>query len=84
MSNAAHNGPKRTIEATYEDGVFKPRVAIRLPAGTEVRVELPDTRDPMEIMAERMPNSFGRMSDDDAAEMIRLIEEEFEQVEPDD
>jgi predicted DNA-binding antitoxin AbrB/MazE fold protein len=84
MSTVSHNGPKRTIEATYENGVFKPRTPIDLPSGTEVRIVLPDTRDAMQIMNERMPNSFGTMSDEDAAEMIRLIEEEFEQIGDDD
>jgi predicted DNA-binding antitoxin AbrB/MazE fold protein len=74
----------KTIEATYEDGVFKPRTPIDLHAGVQVRVILPDTRDPSEIMAERFPRSWGAICDEDAAEMIRVIEEDCERIDPDE
>lgn len=35
-------------------------------------------RDPEEWMRKRFPHAWGSMSDEDAEEMIRLIEEEFE------
>lgn len=74
----------KTVEATYEDGVFKPRTPIELPAGIEVRVIIPDTRHPREIMAERFPGTWGALSDEDAAIMKRVIEEDCERIEYDD
>jgi predicted DNA-binding antitoxin AbrB/MazE fold protein len=56
----------RTIPAIYENGVFKPQEPISLPPGAKVEVSLPEDRDPVEIMRERFPLSFGALSDEDA------------------
>jgi predicted DNA-binding antitoxin AbrB/MazE fold protein len=73
----------RTIAAIYENGVFRPKERVSLPPGAEVEVIVPDERRPEDIMSERYPLSFGALTDSDAAEMKRVIEEECERIEPD-
>jgi predicted DNA-binding antitoxin AbrB/MazE fold protein len=75
----------KTIRAVYEGGVFKPQDDLTLPAGTMVHLILAEqTDDPVEIMKQRYPISFGCMADEDAEEMTSLIEDAFERVDPDD
>jgi predicted DNA-binding antitoxin AbrB/MazE fold protein len=73
----------RSIPAIFQDGVFRPKERVELSPGAEVEVILPDERDPVEIMAERFPLSFGAITDEDAEGMKRAIEEEFERIDPD-
>ena len=73
----------RTILAIYENGVFRPQEPIDLPSGSRVVISLPDDRDPVEVMRERFPLSFGALSDEDAEKMKRAIEEECERIDPD-
>jgi predicted DNA-binding antitoxin AbrB/MazE fold protein len=73
----------RTIDAVYEDGVFRPKESVSLPFGFEVKVLLPEYRDPDEILRERYPLSYGSISEEDAREMERVIEESCERIEPD-
>ena len=74
----------KTIPAIYENGVFRPKEQVTLPPGAEVEVIIRDQRDPVEILRERYPLSFGAISDEDAEEMMRIIEEECERIDPDD
>ena len=74
----------KTVAAIYENGVFRPKESVALLPGAEVEVIIPDERDPVEIMKQKYPLSFGVMSDEDAAEMARVIEEECGRVDPDE
>lgn len=73
----------KTITAIYENGVFKPKESVSLPSGAEVRVIVED-RAPIEILKERFPLSFGALSDDEAEELKRIIEEGCERIDPDE
>ena len=69
---------KETLEAVYENGVFRP---LRRPEGlTEHR------RVTLTVTAEEAPASLagsaGSISADDAREMREIIEREFERVDP--
>jgi predicted DNA-binding antitoxin AbrB/MazE fold protein len=70
----------KTIKAIYENGVLKPIEPIEgLADRAQVTLTLDTgrTRRPLD-------DWVGGLSDQDAAEMRRVIEEEFEQVNPDD
>ena len=74
-----------TISAIYDNGVFKPMRPVDLPQGTHVEVVLPaNGGDPVAILQLRFPGSFGTMSEEDADELQRIVDEEFGQVNPDD
>jgi predicted DNA-binding antitoxin AbrB/MazE fold protein len=70
----------KTIEAIYSDGVLKPLEPL---SGIEnnrrvtVTVQVAEPGRPLE-------GWVGGVSDDDATTMRRVIEEEFEQVNPDE
>lgn len=71
---------QKTIRARFVKGVFEPVEPVE---GVEenrqvtVIIDLPDRRPPLE-------GWVGGLSDDDARDMIRVIESEFEQINPDD
>ena len=74
-----------TIPAVFENGVFKPNEPVDLPSGSKVHLIVPEPQDdPVAIMKARYPNSFGGLSDEDAEEMRKVIEEQCERVDPDD
>lgn len=67
----------KTIQATYQDGVFKPSEPVPLPAGTNVRVLLPESREEkLARLREMYPNSFGVMNQEDADAMEQAIEKQ--------
>lgn len=68
----------KTIKAMYVDGVFKPEGPVSLPSGSWVEVVVPEGDDPVAILKARYPDSFGGVSDEEAAEMTRDIDEAFE------
>lgn len=71
---------RKTVRAKYVKGVFEPVEPVD---GVEenrpvtVIIDLPDREPPLE-------GWVGGLSDDDARDMIRVIEAEFEQINPDD
>lgn len=71
----------RTIEAIYENGLLRPLQQIEgIAEHSRVRLRLEDAYEKLHPLAD----CFGLMSDEDAAEMTRIIESEFERVNPDD
>jgi len=73
-----------TIPAVFENGVFKPNAPVALPSGAKVDLIVPEPQDdPVTILKARFPNSFGGLSDEDAEEMRKAIEEECERIDPD-
>ena len=71
---------KETLEAVYEDGVFKP---LSTPAGIREhrRVTLTVTET---IAPGTLADLHGVISPEDAAEMREIVEREFERVDPRD
>lgn len=69
---------KKTLEAVYENGVFRP---IKRPVGLAEHGRVMLT-----VTAEEAPvslvDSAGSISADDAQEMREIIEREFERVDP--
>jgi len=73
-----------TIPAVYENGVFKPNAPVDLPSGAKVDLIVSEPQDDaVAILKARFPNSFGGLSDEDAEEMRKAIEEECERIDPD-
>ena len=73
-----------TIPAVFENGVFRPNTPVALPSGAKVDLIMPEPQDdPVAILKARFPNSFGGLSDKDAEEMRKAIEEECERIDPD-
>ena len=70
------NSMKKTLEAVYENGVFRP---LKRPEGIAEHRQVTLT-----VTAEEKPSSladlFGRISADDAEEMRTIVEREFERV----
>jgi predicted DNA-binding antitoxin AbrB/MazE fold protein len=70
----------RTLEALYEDGVLKPLEPLEgLDDLSRVRLvlELVDVSHPLAACV-------GILPDEDAQEMERIIEDEFERIDPDE
>ena len=69
---------KKTLEAVYENGVFRP---LKRPDGLAEH-----RRVMLTVTAEEAPSSLadsaGSISADDAREMREIIEREFERVDP--
>ena len=69
---------KKTIQAVYENGVFRP---LKRPEGIAERRHVTLT-----VTAEEKPSSLadcsGRIAPDDAEEMRQIVEREFERVDP--
>lgn len=72
----------KTIEATYENGVFRPTESVSMPAGTKVRVLVESDEELIARMKARYPNSFGIITPEEGDEMMRIIDEEFGKVDP--
>jgi len=70
----------QTVEAVYKKGALHPLQPLQgLPENARVRITVeaePATAHPLERFA-------GSLSAEEADEMLRLVEEEFEQVDPD-
>lgn len=79
-----------TITATYENGVFKPDAPLAIPSGSRVEIVIPDDAASLseeqiiEAMRRRYPGVVGCLSPGQADDLQRVIEEEFEQVNPDE
>lgn len=69
---------KKTLEAVYENGVFRP---LKRPEGLAEH-----RRVTLTVTAEEAPSSLadiaGSISADDAREMREIVEREFERVDP--
>jgi predicted DNA-binding antitoxin AbrB/MazE fold protein len=69
----------RVIEAVYEDGAIRPLKPVKgLADHTRLRVTIEVIR------PHPLAECVGVLSDEDAAEMKRMIEEEFEQIAEDE
>ena len=71
---------QKTVRAKYVKGVFEPVepvVGVEENRQVTVIIEVPDRRPPLE-------GWVGGLSDEDAGDMLRTIESEFERVDPDD
>ena len=71
---------QKTVEAVYAGGVLRPVEPLDwLPENRRVTltVTVPDREHPLD-------GWVGGLSDEDAREMMRVIEAEFEQINPDD
>jgi len=67
----------RTIDAIYEDGILRPLQALEgLPDHAQVRVTVEGVTKPRHPLAD----CIGILPDDDAAELLEIMEREFEQV----
>jgi predicted DNA-binding antitoxin AbrB/MazE fold protein len=84
MNRFGKDKAMRTINAIYENGVFKPAEAIALAAGTTVHVLLPESiEEKMERLRTRYPNSFGVLTPEAADELTRIVDEDRGRIEPD-
>lgn len=75
----------KTIRAVFENGVFRPREPVELPPGSQVKITLqeePETKP--ERLRDRFPDSIGTLSETDALELQRIIDDEFRRVNPDE
>lgn len=71
----------QTIEAIYENGLLRPLQQIEgIAEHTRVKLRLEAANEQSHPLAD----CFGVLSDEDAAEMSRIIESEFERVNPDE
>lgn len=71
---------RKTVKARYAGGVFRPDEPVdwlEENRSVTVIVDVPDRRAPLD-------GWVGGLSDEDAREMLGTIEQEFEQVDPDD
>lgn len=74
----------KTIRATYEDGVFRPAEHLDLASGTQVELFLKEPADdPAALLRARYPDSFGGRSRDEGEAMMKIIDDEFERIDPD-
>jgi len=71
----------QTVEAIYEDGVLKLVQPLR---GLAERARVKVTIDEKEESAGHIADCAGIMPDEDAEEMLQIIEDEFEKVDPGD
>ena len=70
---------QKTVEAIYENGVFKPVEPVSgLPERSRVRVTFAPAETPP------WADIVGIMPDEDAEEMRKIIDEEFSKVDPKD
>lgn len=73
------------IEAIFEKGVFRPVSPLELTEGLHVEVLVPSPAvDSAPRYGATRRKSAGILPDQDAQEMLRIIAEEFEQVNPDE
>jgi len=70
----------RNVEAIYENGVLRPLTPLRgLAEHTRLHLSITESAGPHPL-----EGSIGVISDEDAAQMKKAIEEAFEKVEPDE
>jgi len=74
------------IEAIHKGGVFTPTQPVDVTEGARVRLDVhpSDAQDAAAEMLARYPNSFGLMPPENAAEIMRKVDEEFGMVKPRD
>ncbi len=67
------------LEAIFEDGVFRPLGRLSgIPDRTRVRI----TVEPAEFPKSPLADCFGALPKKNADEMMRIVEEEFERIDP--
>ena len=71
----------RTIEAIYEDGVFRPLAPIK---GFKKHQKITITVKNTMKKKHQLEGLCGILPDEDAAEMLKIIEDEFEKVDIDE
>ncbi len=71
----------QTIDAIYEDGILRP---IQPLEGVAERSRVRLTVEVAQPAVHPLADCFGILPDEDAQEMLRIIEEEFERVNPDE
>jgi predicted DNA-binding antitoxin AbrB/MazE fold protein len=67
----------KTIEAIYEDGVLRPLMPIK---GLRKHQKVSITLKKFSMEKHPLEGLCGILPDDDAAEMLKAVEEEFERV----
>lgn len=74
----------RTIQATFENGVFRPETAVDLAPGAQVAVLVPDEDEcpTPEEMKRLYPRSWGVLPRDEADRIRAAIEEARQEVDP--
>jgi len=74
----------KTIPATFENGVFRPKSPVDLPSGTELDIIVPEaTDDPVAILKARYPESFGGFPEGAAREIMAAINDQFGRINQD-
>lgn len=68
------------VEAIFESGVFRPVSPVELAEGMHVEVLVPEATGATVGKPVLASTSFGIFPHEDAEEISRIIEEEFEQV----
>jgi predicted DNA-binding antitoxin AbrB/MazE fold protein len=71
----------RTIEAIYENGVFRPLAQIK---GFKRHQKISLTVKKSSKKKHKLEGLCGILPDEDAAEMLKIIEDEFEKVDIDE
>lgn len=70
----------RTVSAVFEKGVFRPEGEVHLDEGARVEVTLPAPANAYEALK----HVFGTMSEEDAQELDRVVQEGCERIDPSD
>lgn len=71
----------RTIEARYENGILRPLEPLE---GVAEHSRLTITLELKEVRPYPLAGFVGTLPDEDAREMMRIIDEEFERVDPEE
>ena len=69
----------QTFEAIYENGVLRPLTPLTIDEHTKLRVSIEDGSQPHPLL-----KYCGTISKEDADEIQKIIQDEFEGVNPDD
>lgn len=71
----------RTINAVYENGVLRPLESLE---GVAEHAQVKLTIESVDSAAVGLTDCIGSLPDEDATEIRRIVESEFEQVHPDE
>jgi predicted DNA-binding antitoxin AbrB/MazE fold protein len=69
----------QTFEAIFENGVLRPLTALGIAEHSKVRVCIEGDAEPHPLL-----KYCGTVSDEDTAEIQKIIDDEYEKVDPDD
>lgn len=72
------------VEAVFERGVFRPMSPVALAEGAHVEILVPGPAESAGDGTLATCSAVGTLPHEDAEEILRIVESEFEQVNPDE